>query len=511
MIPIVTPAEMSELDAAASESVEVLIDRAGRAVARAALAMMGGAYGRRVLIVAGPGNNGADGRSAASHLRRRGVRPELIGPADPLPPRRAFDLAIDAAFGTGLSRPYVFPAIPGDLPVLAVDIASGVDGLSGELLGSPARAAATVSFAALKPGLLLEPGRSFCGKVTVADIGLDLGAAAGDAPAGSPERADVAAVLPRRAADAHKWRSALRVLGGSASMQGAASLAATAALRCGAGLVQLATPGSADAPGQSPPSPLEAVGHPLPAQCWGQEAVSGSERLQAILAGPGLGPSEPSVIADLGVVCALDLPLVLDGDALQPEILDVVAARRAPTVLTPHEGEWRRIGGSQHPDRLNATRRFAQTAGAVVVRKGPTTVVAAPDGRVRVVAGGSPVLATAGTGDVLAGAIAGLVAQGTAVFDAAWATAWLHAAAGNAGGPGTLASELPALLAALLAELAAETADVFSPPAAISEPLRCAARPAADLSLDGSSRCASSSDAGSAGPRASRSACSEGA
>jgi len=477
MIPIATPAEMAALDAASSDSVDVLIDRAGRAVARTALAMMGGAYGRRVLIVAGPGNNGADGRSAAGHLRRRGVRSCVIGPADRIGSRPALDLVIDAAFGTGLRRPYDFPAVPHNTPVLAVDIASGVDGLSGELLGSPARAATTVSFAALKPGLVLEPGRSFSGKTIVADIGLDVGssagtstgaepspkpgaaadstgAAAGAATTGVVEAHDAAAVLPRRGADAHKWRSALRVIGGSASMQGAASLAATAALRVGTGLVQTARPGSAEASGPvAHPGPLEAVSHPLPAQHWGRQAVAGSERLQAVLAGPGLGRSEASIVADLGIVCELGLPLVLDGDALLPEICERVASRKAPTVLTPHEGEWRRIGGSAAADRLAATRELAQALGAVIVRKGPTTVVASPDGALRVVADGSPVLATAGTGDVLAGATAGLIAQGCGAFEAAYAGAWLHAAAGNAAGPGALAGDLPALLASTAAAL----------------------------------------------------------
>ncbi len=358
------------------------------------------------------------------------------------------------------------------MPVLAVDIPSGVDGLSGELLGRPVAATATVTFAALKPGLVLEPGRSFSGVVSVADIGLDVGAAA----AGVVERSDVAAVLPRRASDAHKWRSALRVIGGSASMPGAASLAASAALRAGAGLVQLATPGSAE-PGASPSvvRPTEAVGRPLPASRWGSQATAGSERLRAILAGPGLGrghaacepgPSGESgdagVAGELAAVCEVGLPLVLDGDALQPGILDRVAARKAPTVLTPHEGEWRRLGGSADPDRLSAVRDLARSCGAVVVRKGPSTVVAAPDGRVRVVADGSPVLATAGTGDVLAGAIVGLIAQGADAFDAAWAGAWLHAAAGNAGGPGTLAGDLPALLAS---EAAAVSEDAEASPA----------------------------------------------
>ena len=158
MIPVVTPDEMRAVDAAALEPVDVLVDRAGRAVARAAVRMLGGVYGRRVVVVAGPGNNGADGRVAATVLERRGVRVQVVSP-DELDVLVGIDLVIDAAYGTGLSRPYEFPEVAPGVPVLAVDIPSGVDGLTGESLGRPRRADETVTFAALKPGLLHEPGR----------------------------------------------------------------------------------------------------------------------------------------------------------------------------------------------------------------------------------------------------------------------------------------------------------------------------------------------------------------
>ena len=177
MIPVVTPAEMAAIDEAAPEPVEVLIDRAGRAVARSAVAMMGGVYGRRVVVVAGPGNNGADGRQAAAVLRQRGVRVRVVAPGES-GPLKDVDLVIDAAFGTGCVGRTGFP-VGDQVPVLAVDIPSGVDGLTGAA-GSPCAADRTVTFAAYKPGLLLEPGRSLAGRIEVVDIGLDVSGASID-------------------------------------------------------------------------------------------------------------------------------------------------------------------------------------------------------------------------------------------------------------------------------------------------------------------------------------------
>ena len=231
LLPIVTPEEMAAIDAAAPEAVEVLIGRAGAALAAEAVRMLGGTYGRRVVVVAGKGNNGADGREAAERLRRRGVRVNVIDAADApasLPPS---DLVIDAAYGTGFRGAYDAPD-PGGVPVLACDIPSGIDGLTGEDVdGGAMRASRTVTFAALKPGLLFEPGRSSAGDIVVADIGLDVGGAR----AHVLEADDVAAWLPTRARDTHKWRTAVWVVGGSPGMTGAPVLAASAAARAGAG------------------------------------------------------------------------------------------------------------------------------------------------------------------------------------------------------------------------------------------------------------------------------------
>src|SRR5262245_7407351 len=227
MQPIVTPEEMAAIDRDAPEPVEVLIGRAGMAVMRHAIRMMGGAYGRRVVVVAGKGNNGNDGRDAATRLRARGVRVEVIDASSAEGARlpRA-DLVVDAAYGTGFRGDYHAPD-PGGAPVLAVDIPSGVNGLTGEAGDDAVNADETVSFAALKPGLVLQPGRERAGRVHVADIGLDVSRAR----AHLLDAADVARWLPTRPAETHKWRAAIWIVAGSPGMTGAAALAAHGAQR----------------------------------------------------------------------------------------------------------------------------------------------------------------------------------------------------------------------------------------------------------------------------------------
>ena len=435
MLPIVTPAEMAAIDAAVSESLEALIDRAARAVAREAVDLLGGTYGRRMIVLCGPGNNGADGRVAAKHLARRGVRVSVLSVAaapDILPP---VDLLIDAAFGTGLTRPYHAPEVAQSQRVLAVDICSGINGLTGQRLGAPLRAQRTVTFAALKPGHVLEPGRGWAGEVRLADIGLDLGICNTHAV----EDRDIAPLLPQRSADAHKWRSGLRIIGGSVGMTGAATLAAAAAQRAGAGIVQLAMPNA-----RGNESPIEAVVLPLPTADWADTALAGlDDRVRAVLVGPGLGRNDPHSVKTM---LSVPLPLVLDGDALSADLLDVLFGRSAPTVLTPHDGEWQRLGGGCGPDRIGATREFATKHRVTVIRKGPSTVIAAACGQVRVVTSGTSALATAGTGDVLAGLVVAFLAQGVVAFDAATVAAQVHGAVGAELGAHLIASDLPAAI-----------------------------------------------------------------
>ena len=442
MIPITTPEEMRRVDEAAPEPVEVLIDRAGGALARAAVDMLGGTYGRRVVVVAGPGNNGADGRAAARRLRARGVRVvEIDALATPAVLPQA-DLIIDAAFGTSLNRDYQAPAT-GAVPVLAADIPSGIDGLSGAELGRAVRAQRTVTFQALKPGLLLGAGRVAAGRVEVADIGLDVSEVA----AHRVETADVAAWVPERAAEAHKWQSACWVIGGSPGMTGAAHLAARGALRAGSGYVRLSTPGGAG----HDQAPTEAVQLALAADGWG-DGLDG-DRIAAAVIGPGLGRSHgDDVDAALG---ALACPVVLDGDGLTSVSPSAIGGRTAPTVLTPHDGEFRMLTGAMPPsDRFAAARELATSTGAVVLLKGPLTLVAEPGGRVLATTAGDQRLATAGSGDVLAGVIGALLARGATAFHAAAAGAHVHGLAARRGRRvGLVAGDLPDLVADTLSRV----------------------------------------------------------
>jgi NAD(P)H-hydrate epimerase len=400
------------------------------------------------VVVAGKGNNGADGRAAARRLRRRGVRVDVIDALDVPARLPAADLVIDAAYGTGFRGEYAAPDA-GPTPVLAVDIPSGVDGVTGQAAGRVQAARRTVTFAALKPGLLLEPGRRLAGEVVLADIGLDVSGAT----AHVVEGADVAAWLPGRRADAHKWDAAVMVVAGSPGMTGAAHLTAAAAQRAGAGMVRLATPGLTD----DPDRPTEAVGLRLPDDGWAEAVSHQLHRFRSMVVGPGLGTD----LATQGGVRLLlgssPVATVVDGDALTAvgRDLSVVRDRVAPTVLTPHDGELARLTGAPPgPDRLAVARSLAADAGAVVLLKGPTTVIADPAGQVRIVAIGDARLATAGTGDVLSGVIGALLARGVPALEAAAAGAWLHARAASLGpSAGLVASDLLDLLPLALAEL----------------------------------------------------------
>ena len=471
-LAVVTPAEMAAIDAAAPEPTDVLIERAGAATARAALRLLGGAYGRRVVVVAGKGNNGNDGRSAARRLAAAGVAVRVVDALNApavLPP---CDLIIDAAFGTGFRGSWRAPVpAAGTKPrVLAVDIPSGVDGTTG-IAGSdsaPCAADATVTFAALKPGLLFADGRRLAGVVEVADIGLDTSAARTTLLTD----AAVAAALPRRSADDHKWRSAVWVVAGSAGMDGAAALACGGAARAGAGYVRLSIPGGGT---DAPHAPAEVVRTALPARGWGQQVVDDSSRFGALVVGNGLGlDHDPGELAPLlagGSSATREtpgsgaagthrrVPVVVDGDGLT---LLAAAGHPGPlgahVVLTPHDGEFARLAGAPPgPDRIGATRQLAARLGAVVLAKGPTTLVAHPDGRVLVATTGDARLATAGTGDVLAGLVGALCAGGVEPWLAAGMAAHLHGRAAALGWrTGLVASDLVGLLPAAIAALAGD-------------------------------------------------------
>jgi len=459
--PVLRVEEMRAADADALRTVPeaTLVERAGTAVATAAVRLLGGTYGRRVVVVAGKGNNGADGRVAAGRLRRRGARvtvldaddaPERIGPAG------AVDLVIDAAYGTGFRGVYRAPAVPPGVPVLAVDIPSGVDGTTGQAGGEPLRADVTVTFAALKTGLVQGDGLLLSGRVEVADIGLD---AAARARIWLVEDADLT-LVPPRPRRAHKWQAAVAVVAGSPGMTGAAGLCARAAYRAGAGMVRLGVPGGDPEDCGVP----EAVGARLPAQGWAPAALEMAERCRALVVGPGLGRAGSTAADVRELVARAPMPVVVDADGLfalgSADDTAAVMGRRAQgdapappsVVLTPHDGEFTRLAGTAPgADRIAATAGLAAETGAVVLLKGPTTVVAEPGGDVLLAAAGTPRLATAGTGDVLSGMVGAFVARGLTPAEAAALAAHAHGrAASLGGGEGLVAGDLVELVAAWL-------------------------------------------------------------
>ncbi|KUL96255.1 hypothetical protein DK26_05150 [Bosea sp. WAO] len=492
-LALLSVAEMAAADEAAIASGIAgftLMERAGRAVADAVSRR--GRPGERVLVLCGPGKNGGDGFVAANLLAGRGFsvtlalageRGRLTGDAgqaasgwqgsvlaiaEAAPEEH--DIVVDALFGAGLNRPIegavavlVERVNAGGRPVVAVDVPSGVSGDSGMTGGPTIRADETVTFFRLKPGHLLYPGRALCGVVTLADIGITAEMAFGPGkPAAmtfSNEPALWQGQLPRHEAGTHKYRrGAVAVAAGGLSGVGAPRLGARAALRIGAGLATIICRPEALAAhaGRGPDALMQMAASDGAAFA----AVLAKRKLSAVLAGPALGLDD---MAGEVVTAALrsNLPLVLDADALtvlaaRPELLVELTGRRpAPTVLTPHEGEFLRLFGDRHPyasgaSRLVRARAAAAVTASVVVLKGPDSVIAAPDGRAAINATGSAVLATAGSGDVLGGIVAGLLAQGMPAFEAACAAVWLHGKAGEALGLGLIADDLPEALPALL-------------------------------------------------------------
>jgi len=422
MVPVLTPEEMKAVDEAAPEPVDVLIERAGAAVARAALRMLGQAYGTRVVVVAGKGNNGADGRVAARRLERAGVRVTVVDPGpQTLPP---CDLVIDAAFGTGFRGTYEAPTVPDGARVLAVDVPTG----------GVVEADLTITFAALKPQHLF----SDCGVVEVADIGLD---AAASATAWLVEDDDVFAALPSRGRDAHKWQTAVFVAAGSPGMWGAPLLVARGAMRAGSGYVRLGVPGGLDMPPGH-----EAVAVDVPASGWADAVLPELERCKALVLGPGLGRSDDAAKEVRRLVAESPVPVVVDADGLN----NLGQRPKAEgCVLTPHDKEYERLAG--HPvgdDRLAAARELAEATEATVLLKGSTTVVARPDGTAYLVAAGRPSLATAGTGDVLSGVVGAFLARGLPPLEAAAFAAHVHGSAAGLGyEEGLVAGDLPELIA----------------------------------------------------------------
>ncbi|MDA3040614.1 MAG: NAD(P)H-hydrate dehydratase [Actinomycetota bacterium] len=454
MIPVVTPEQMRRIDAGAVEPLEVLIERAGWAVASAARRILGGTYGRRIAVLVGKGNNGADGRVAARVLERWGARCEVHG-ADALPAsfpanrQHPIDLVVDACYGTGFRGTFHAPST--DAPVLAVDIPSGVDGLTGAVSGVPFRAIETVTFVAPKPGLFLHPGAEFVGNVTVADIGLRVPASE-NVNRFLLDEGEAAVAWPRRSGTAHKWRSAVWVIGGSAGLEGAPRLAALGAARAGAGYVRLSIPGLERAAS----SLMEVVGHPIGLE-WADEVLRDAGRFGALVLGPGLATDERQREQVAVAVERWPGTVVVDAGGLHAlgvvgEGRSVWASRTIPPVLTPHDGEFVRMGG-RLADRLDSVESMAVASSAVVLLKGPTTLIASPDGSTILSTSGDARLATAGSGDVLSGVIGAALALGLEPARAAALATSVHGLAARRGPEvGLMAGDLPGLVSAVLSD-----------------------------------------------------------
>lgn len=477
---LLTTAQMGEADRltiGGGIPGSLLMERAGQA----ATAEIGARFTPRpVAVLCGPGNNGGDGFVVARELAAKGwpVRLGLFGPRErltgdaagaagrwtgpiePLAPA-VLDgavLVVDAIFGAGLARPVegaaaatLQAAAAAGLILVAIDTPSGVQGDSGADLGAVA-AQLTITFERKKPGHLLLPGRQLCGEVVVCPIGLDRVALDRVQPRCWENGPELwGAMLPRAEAGGHKYgRGHALVLGGY-PMTGAARLAARAAARLGAGLVTVAVPERAvpiyaAALTSIMVSPLDRAAE--------LERLLGDARLNALLIGPGAGLSAETRARALTLL-ATGRPAVLDADALTvfaQERNVLFAAIHGRVVMTPHEGEFRRLFDGPG-DKLQRARNAAMASGAVILLKGADTVIAAPDGRAAINANAPPSLATAGAGDVLSGMILGLLAQQMPCFEAACAACWIHGAAAADFGPGLMAEDLPEGIPAVLRRL----------------------------------------------------------
>jgi len=484
---LLPPAEMAAADRAAiagGVAGTVLMEAAGRAVAEAAMRRWSP---RPVSVLCGPGNNGGDGFAAARRLAAAGwrVRVGLLGSRDALRDDArehamrwrgevetlspalldGASLVIDALFGAGLSRPLdgvaravIETLAARRLPMVAVDVPSGLDGATGAALGAVAPATITVTFFRKKPGHLLLPGRSLCGDVQLADIGIPAAVLKTVAPRTFEN--DPALWLdayPWPVDGTHKYKRGHAVVLGGAAMTGAARLAARAAQRVGAGLTTVAAPAAAF---PIYAATLESV---LVARLTGAgdfARLMADERHNAILVGPGAGVTPMTRRAALAAL-ATRRAAVLDADALtvfakeRKTLFKALAGAQA--VITPHEGEFARLF-SMSGDKLARARAAAVECRAVVVLKGTDTVIAAPNGSAAINGNAPPSLATGGTGDVLAGLIVGLLAQGLDPFRAACAACWLHGDVAQDHGVGLIPEDLLGGLPAALARLAARGA-----------------------------------------------------
>jgi NAD(P)H-hydrate epimerase len=462
--------EADRVTVASGKTVNELMENAGKAVAQAIEKRWSA---RSVIVLCGPGNNGGDGFVAARHLSSTGwpVRVALLGSRDQLigAARENADLwrgkielltpialdgaelVVDAIFGAGLSRALEGSALETlavasnrKLPIIAIDVPSGLMGDTGEALGAVA-SVLTVTFFRKKPGHLLLPGRLLCGEVVVADIGIPASVLEQIAPDTFENDPSVwIENLPRPQNGGNKYSRGHALISGGYPMTGAARMAARAAARAGAGLTtiavsSLALPVYAAALTSIMVQPLAV---PEDFECLLDDA-----HYKAFLIGPGAGTGEETRSRVLAML-ETGRPTVLDADALTTFADDPTTLFQAITgscVLTPHDGEFHRLFDPSG-DKLTRTRIAAHRSGAIIILKGSDTVITAPDGRSVINSNAPPTLATAGAGDVLSGIVLGLLAQGMEPFLAASAAVWLHGAAATEFGPGLIAEDLPDLL-----------------------------------------------------------------
>lgn len=504
LVPLFPAAALREADARTSSRYGlpsiVLMERAGLESARAILAAHPAAT--RAVILAGRGNNGGDGWVVARHLAEAGLRVEVMS-ADGAPPStadahamsnvalalgvpfRPFDpgarggpgtVVVDALLGTGSAGAPREPLagmvrwIAGaGSPVVALDVPTGVDADSGRVDGDAVPAGLTLTYHGDMPGLRIEPGRGHCGRVEVIDIGIP--SAVVSDPSAWLILPAAARGIPPKAAGGEKYAAgAVLVVAGAPGLTGAAGLAAAASLRAGAGLTVAAVPAPVQplVAGWSPEVMCAPVPHTEGALSAASvpEVLAQAGRVTAVALGPGIGRAAHTADAVLGVLAGLEHPVVVDADGLWHLVghLDAVAARPGPTVLTPHSGEAARLLGVARAEvdaaRRDAALALAGRSGAVVVLKGPGTLVADPSGTLLVAAGGGPELSTAGSGDVLTGIIAAALAKGMTALHAAAASVALHAVAGReaGAGDGTIAGDLVAALPRALARAGADEA-----------------------------------------------------
>jgi ADP-dependent NAD(P)H-hydrate dehydratase / NAD(P)H-hydrate epimerase len=475
-----------QLAAEAGTSTLTMMENAGRGVAEEVVRRF--PRGSRVTVLCGPGNNGGDGFVCARFLRERGyhVRLALLGrqeelKRDPKEMARRWDEAIepmslqslegaqivvDALYGTGLRddisgvpAQVIEQATARNLPVISVDVPSGIDATAGTVKGVAFKSVATVTFFRRKTGHVLFPGRLHCGDVRAVDIGIPIGVLGAIAPRTFANDPDFwLRYFPKLKIDGHKYdRGHAVVVSGPMESTGAARLGARAALRVGAGLVTVATSKAAFYINAAQLTSVMVAPYDGP---QGLSEIMSDPRITAALIGPGAG-ADPEVRDLVTSVLASDAVAVLDAEGITAfqeapaELFDQIKARPAPTILTPHEGEFKKTFPEleAEPSKLERARRAAEISGAVVILKGPDTVVAAPDGLSSISENAPPWLATAGSGDVLAGLITGLLAQGMAAFDAAAAAVWIHGELATAFGPGLIADDMPDLLPGVLQRL----------------------------------------------------------